>query len=98
MYEDSIKKEVFPCFGILLNGIPRTEEYITFEGGTLVHPLEFADTVSLEMSGILTFPHKSMLEFLIEAGAIKEDANNALRDGPFQKSASANPGCASQLK
>jgi hypothetical protein len=89
---------VFPCFGILLNGIPRTEEYVTFEAGTLVHPLEFADTVSLEMSGILTFRHKSMLEFLIDAGAIKEDANNALRDGPFQKSASANPGCASQLK
>ncbi len=98
MYENSVKKEVFPCSGILLNGIPRTEESVTFEAGTLVHPLEFADTVSLKISGISRFANKSMLEFLIEEVAIKEDANDALRDGPFQKLASANPGRESQLK
>jgi hypothetical protein len=69
-----------------------------FRTGTLVHPVEFADEGSLEISGTFTLPHKSMLEFLIEAGAIKDEENNALREGPFQKSASENPGIASVLK
>ena len=91
---------VFPCVGTSPKGIPRTEEYVAFGKGTgtFVHPVEFADETSLEKSGIFTFPHKSMLEFLIEAGAIKEEENNALSEGPFQRSPSENPGSASVLK
>jgi hypothetical protein len=39
-----------------------------------------------------------MLEFLIEAGAIKEEANKAFSEGPSQKSPLAKPGVESVLK
>jgi hypothetical protein len=68
----------------------------------LIQLVEFADKVSFseirEISGIFTLPHKSMLEFLIEAGAIKEEANKAFSEGPFQKSPSPKPGEESVLK
>ena len=38
---------------------------------------------SLDTSGIFTFPHKSMLEFKIEAGAIRLNENKVSKEEMF---------------